>query len=54
MLVMQDQSHDPVDDYTADYLSSETTVFTQVSAENRIHSRAQGIFAVNISYSRPR
>jgi len=34
-LVIHDQSDDSVIDYTVDYLSSETTVFTQVSAEAR-------------------
>jgi len=41
--VMQDQSDDNIIDYTVDYLSAETTAFTQVSADSRVRSRAQGI-----------
>jgi len=53
VLVMQDQSADSAVDYTADYLSSEATAFTQVSSEFRVHSRAQGSqLLIIFSYSR--
>ena len=43
---MKDQSDDSIIDYTVDYLSSETTVFAQASAESRLQSRAQGKYSL--------